>query len=197
MDLSTLSCTPTDKDGSSSRIANRAAFLSTAKHLARMIDTPDAVLHWHRVMDFLERPFPCFKGAYATAFAKSSGGPAALTTMSQATRLTLKLALHEDVKAIVHSTSEEARTPKVLDGVALPTQPVECLQSLDGLVLQAEAQVAALQARIARLNQARFCVERMARNTVEAQTMPMAAFTTIPPPTAKEAERAAKRAKRA
>ena len=195
MDLSALSCTPAGKDASS--IANAAAFLSTAKRLLRMIDTPDAVLHWHSLMDFVERPFPCFKAAYATAFAKSSGGPAALTTMSQATRLTLKLALHEDVKAIINTTRDEARTPKSIDAVALPTQPVECLQSLDGLVLQAEAQVAALQARITRLNEARFSVERMARNTVEAQTMPMAAFTATPPPTAKEAERAAKRAKRA
>ena len=149
MDLGALSGFEAHPSGS--RIANAAALLHTAKHLLRMIDAPDAVLHWHGIMEFHERPFPCFKAAYATAFAKSSGGPAALTSMSQATRHELKLMLHEDIKTIVNAADEEARAPKGLNGAALPTDPTECLESVDALSLKTEAQVAALQAQVAAL----------------------------------------------
>ena len=182
---------------STNTIANAAACLHAAKRLLCVIDAPDTVTDWHGLMDFHERPFPTLKAAYAAAFATSSGGPAALGTMSQAQRLALKLALHEDVKAIVRTANEEARAPKQLDGAALPTNPAECLKSVDALALEAEAQLAALHSRIARLKAARVSVERMANNVAPKHTLLDAAFTSTPPPTAKEEKkRAAKRAKK-
>ena len=199
MDLSTLSGAPF-MHPSGSTIANAAACLHAAKHLLRAIDAPDAVAHWHGFMDFHERPFPRFKAAYSAAFAKSSGGSAALASMSQAQRLALKLALHEDVKGINRTAAEEARAPKVLDGAVLPTDPGECLQRVDALALEAEAQRRALEARLQLLEEVRVSVERMANNVAPKHALPDAAFTELPPPTAKQAakqaERAAKRAKR-
>ena len=128
----------------------------------------------------------------------------ALTSMSQATRHELKLMLHEDIKTIVNTVDEEARAPKGLNGAAMPTNPTECLESVDALSLKTEAQVAALQVQvatlqacIAQLHDVRFSVERMVNNTAAARALSDAAFTDPPPPTAKEeAKRAAKRPKK-
>ena len=153
MDLGALSGVEANASGSC--IANAAACLCTAKHLLRMIDAPDAVGHWHGAMDFHERPFACFKGAYAIAKKTTKTTRAddneedALVNMSQAMRLGLKRALHEDVRGILKTASDEARAPKSLNGVALPTDPTECLQSVDALALKTEAQVAALADDIA------------------------------------------------
>jgi hypothetical protein len=195
MDLSALSGDPPHPSGST--VANAAACLHAAKHLLRAIDAPHTVPHWHGFMDFRERPFPRFKAAYAAAFAQSRGGSDALASMSQAQRLALKLVLHEDVKAIVRTAEAEARAPKVLGGAVLPTDPAECLQRVDALALEAEAQRRALEARLQLLEEVRVSVERMANNVAPKHALPDAAFTALPPPTAKQAEqRAAKRARK-
>ena len=196
---------------SGSCIAYAAACLCTAKHLLRMIDAPDAVAHWHGAMDFHERPFACFKGAYAVAKKTTTTREDdddeeddELVNMSQATRLGLKRALHEDVRAILKTASDEARAPKRLNGVALPTDPTECLQSVDALALKTEAQVAALQAQVValqacvtQLHEVRFSAERMVKNDAAARDVCDAAFTATPPPTAKEEEAANNKKKRA
>ena len=195
MDLFELSGASAHISGSS--IADAAALLNVTKHLLRIIDAPATVMGHGRTIDYHARHFPVFMAAYGTAFAKSSGGRAPLTSVSRAQRHALKLALHEDVKAIVHTASEEARAPKRIDGAALPTEPIECMQSVDALVREAEAQLAALQARIAQLHDVRLSVERMANNIAPKHALPDAAFTSTPQPTAKEeAKRAAKRPKR-
>ena len=212
MDLGALSGVEAHASGSC--IANAAACLCTAKHLLRMIDAPDAVGHWHGAMDFHERPFACFKDAYAIAkkTTKTTRGDDneedALVNMSQATRLGLKRALHEDVKAILNTARDEARAPKSLNGVPLPTDPAECLQSVDAMALKTEAQVAVLQAQVAalqacvtQLHEVRFSAERMVKNNdaaaAAARDVCDAAFTATPPPTAKEEQAANNKKKRA
>jgi hypothetical protein len=119
--------------------------------------------------------------------------------LSQAERHALKLLLHEDVKAIALASLEETtKTPKKFDGAPLPTEPTECLQSVNALIQATEE-------RLFGLGKARSSLKRMVTNATasarvlggghdgisedkeeKATTITAVLFTKLPPPTAYE-----------
>jgi hypothetical protein len=81
-----------------------------------------------------------------------------LSLMTQAERHALKLLLHEDFKAItLESLEETTKTPKKFDGVPLPTEPTECLRSINALIQATEE-------RLFGLRKARSSLKRMVTN---------------------------------
>ena len=156
-----------------------SAVINMGKHLLRLIDTPDLAMGWRGIAECHERPFNCFKKAYGEALKKTHGG--ALAAMSQQSRLELKLALREDIRAIFNTEEEEA--PKLLQ--VAPDEP-SALSVLE--------QIASIKVRIARLGEAKAALEAMVAKIESTLSLPDKAFTTMPPPT--EMERAEKRPKR-
>ena len=204
-----------------------ANLIRTAElRLLHALDFPDQSTRIFGSFHSTARLFPLFYEAYAKAtnsslsalyeeryekklqqpaFTRVSRDMLQLSLMTQAERHALKLVLHEDIKAIALAALEEAtKTPKKFDGVPLPTEPTECLQSVNALIQATEQRLFAL--RVARTNLKRMEANAMASarvlghddiiiieddNKEKATTTNITttlSFTKLPPPTTYEME---------